>query len=80
MIDAANLLKAIRGLGNVVQIIFPFHPMDGLKYHSYNPIYINGDARDRFAILAQCGDEQEAMRINAERDGALQCPSNYSTG
>ena len=79
-VNAGHVLKAIRGLGNVIQFIFPFHPLDGLKYHSYNPIYINGDARTRFAILAQCGDVQEAMRIDAERDGVLHCPSNSSTG
>jgi len=82
-IDAGNLLKALRGLGDVTQLTFPFHPQDGLKYHTYNPIYINGDATDRFAILAQCGDIQERMRIDAERSGVItECSthSNSSTG
>lgn len=50
-VRADNLIQAVKGLGDSVQFIVPYHPLLAFQVHEIDPFYVNCNP-NQFALLA----------------------------
>ena len=67
-LDALLVKRAIYGDSKQTQFVLPPHPIDGFKNYHVNPIYINSEEADRFAIIAPIASLHEDRKIALERE------------